>query len=183
MNEKKEMGIGFFFLILSLVYIGLSFSIKSFDPFGNSYITSKAMPQVIGGLVIIISVIHIISSYMKLLKERTAQKESAEQGSAQGIIPGNKAGGQKKILSLRSSRLMLLTTLLTAAYIFCFTRLGFIMSSVLFLLAEIFMLVPSEKRKKWAAFLIFFSAGIPVGLYFLFTKALSMFLPRGLIGW
>jgi hypothetical protein len=67
-------------------------------------------------------------------------------------------------------------------YIFLFARLGFILSTALFLLAEISLLIPAEKRKRWAGFIICFSAGLPVLLYLLFTKALSMFLPRGLLG-
>jgi hypothetical protein len=72
--------------------------------------------------------------------------------------------------------------LFICAYIFFFTRLGFILSSVLFLLAEISLLIPAEKRKRWAVFIVCFSAGLPVLLYLLFTKPLSMFLPRGLLG-
>jgi len=182
MNQKQEIGTGLFFLILSIVYIVLSFSINSFDPFGNSYITSKAMPQVIGGLVVVISLIHIIISYRKLKKEKAARTKSS--AGDQGFSAGSeKETSAKKIRFDKPFRIMVITILLTAAYIFCFTRLGFILSSVLFLLLQIFLLVPPEKRKKWAAFIICFSVAIPVGLYILFTKTLSMFLPRGLIGW
>jgi len=182
MNYKKEIGVGLFFLILSGVYIGLSFSIISFDPFGNSYITSKAMPQLLGGLVLAISVIHIIITYLKMIREKAAQKQSSDKDPC-SRIDSEKKSSAKKIRFDRASRLMLITILLTAAYIFCFTRLGFVLSSVLFLLLEIFMLVAPEKRRSWAIFIVCFSVGIPVGLYMLFTKALSMFLPRGLIGW
>ena len=173
MNHKQEIGTGLFFLVLSVFYIALSLPIKSFDPFGNSYLTSKAIPQVIGGLVFLISVIHIGISFGKLMKEKKAQTGSSHQNA------GSKTG---KIRFDKSFRLMLITILLIAAYIFFFTRLGFILSSILFLLVQIFVMVPPENRKKWAIFIVCFSICIPVGIYFLFTRVLAMFLPRGLVG-
>jgi hypothetical protein len=169
MNHKQEIGTGLFFLILSVSYLAGSFSISSFDPFGNSPVTSRAIPQLIGGLMAVLSVIHIAGNALKLKKART----------------GNEAQGSEakpRFTFNRSDRLMLLSVLFICAYVFLFTRLGFILSSALFLLAEIFLLIPAEKRKSWAAFVVCFSAVLPVLLYLLFTKPLSMFLPVGLLG-
>ncbi|MDR0324321.1 MAG: tripartite tricarboxylate transporter TctB family protein [Treponema sp.] len=179
MNQKHEIGVGIFFLLLSVFYIAQSLSIQSFDPFGNSFITSQAMPQVIGGLVFVISIAHIIIAFVKLQKEKAKQTESSAEDQSSSQV--GKAAGMKLRLT-KPVLLMLITILLTCAYIYCFTRLGFILSSVFFLMIQIFVLIPAEKRKKWAAFIVCFSITIPVGLYLLFTRVLSMFLPRGLFG-
>jgi putative tricarboxylic transport membrane protein len=170
MNHKQEIGTGLFFLSLSVFYIWHSFAIQSFDPFGNSFITSQAMPQVIGGLVFVVSAIHIAIHFGKLLKEKTPSQDTGTRAVSAGVLFD------------KSFWMTLITVLLIAAYIFCFTRLGFILSSILFLLAQIFLLTPAEKRWKFAAFIVCFSIVAPVGLYFMFTKVLSMFLPRGLLG-
>jgi len=171
MNHKQEIGTGLFFLLLSVFYIGHSFTIKSFDPFGNSFLTSQAIPQVIGGLVVVVSVIHIIISVKKLQREKALPiQDTVTQAGSVSIQFG------------KSFWMTLVTILLIGAYIFCFTRLGFILSSVLYLLPQIFVLTPAEKRKQFAAFIVGVSILTPVGLYFLFTKVLSMFLPRGLLG-
>jgi putative tricarboxylic transport membrane protein len=158
MNHKRELGIGVFFLILSGTYLLGSLSISIFDPFGNNTLNSQSIPQLLGVMMAVLSVIHIAGNAFAGKREKAGE-----------ITIG------------RPQRLMLLSVLFIAAYIFLFTRLGFILSSALFLGAEIFLLIPAKKRKTWAV--VCFSAGLPVLLYLLFTKALTIFLPRGLIGW
>jgi hypothetical protein len=177
MNYKQEVGVGIFFLVLAALYFTGSFSIATFDPFGNSALTSRAIPQLIGGLTAALSIIHITGNVLKMKK--TNRGGSSSEGTAREAETADRQGGFKPG---GSGRLMLLSVLFICAYIFFFTRLGFILSTVLFLLAEISLLIPSEKRKRWAVFTICFSVGLPVLLYLLFTKPLSMFLPRGLIG-
>jgi hypothetical protein len=170
MNRKQEIGTGLFFLVLAALYLAGSLSISSFDPFGNSPLTSRAIPQLIGGLMAFLSVIHIAGN---ALKPKGPHDETVQEAEATG----------KRRFGLdRSGRLMLFSVLFMCVYIFFFTRLGFILSTALFLLAEIFLLIPAEKRKSWAAFIVSFSAVLPVLLYLLFTKPLSMFLPVGLLG-
>jgi putative tricarboxylic transport membrane protein len=167
MNYKREIGVGIFFLILAGLYLAGSLSISSFDPFGNSTLTSKAIPQLIGGLMAVLSIVHIAENALKLKRARTT--------------PGTETASGSRFKFSRSGWLMLLSVLFICAYIFLFTRLGFILSTILFLLAEIFLLIPAEKRKRWSVFIICFSIGLSILLYLLFTK-LSMFLPRGLLG-
>lgn len=168
MNHKQEIGIGIFFLTLAALYLAGSLSISTFNPFGNRGLTSQSIPQLLGGLTAVLSLIHIAANIISLNKSKAASPESD--------------GKKPKIRLDKSLRLMLLSVLFICIYVFLFTRLGFILSSVLFLLAEIFLLIPAERRKSWAPFIICFSIGLPVLLYLLFTKPLAMFLPRGLLG-
>ncbi|GHU29763.1 hypothetical protein AGMMS50256_15330 [Betaproteobacteria bacterium] len=167
MNYKQEIGVGIFFFILAALYLAGSLSISSFDPFGNSTLTSKAIPQLLGGLMAVLSIAHITGNALKLKRAQAARRTEAV------MSPRFKLN--------RSGWLMLLSVLFICAYIFLFTRLGFILSTILFLLAEIFLLIPAGKRKRWAIFIICFSIGLSILLYMLFTK-LSMFLPLGLLG-
>ncbi|MDR3172713.1 MAG: tripartite tricarboxylate transporter TctB family protein [Treponema sp.] len=177
MNYKQEMGVGIFFLVLATLYLAGSLTISSFDPFGNSTLNSRAIPQLIGGLIAVLSIIHITGNILRM-------KKSTYSGTpAEGTARETEAADSPGILKIgKSGRLMLLSVLFICAYIFFFTRLGFILSTILFLLAEISLLIPAEKRKRWTVFIICFSVGLPVLLYLLFTKPLSMFLPRGLLG-
>jgi hypothetical protein len=177
MNYKQELGVGIFFLVLAVLYLAGSLSISAIDPFGNSTLSSRAIPQLIGGMIAVLSGIHIIGNILKMKKANRGGPSSGE--TAEGTKAADKPGGFR---IGRPGRLMLVSVLFICAYIFFFTRLGFILSSVLFLLAEISLLIPAEKRKRWAVFTVCFSAGLPVLLYLLFTKPLSMFLPRGLLG-
>ena len=170
MNFKREIGTGIFFLVLAALYFWGSLSISTFDPFSKGGLDSRSIPQMLSILIAGLSIVHITGNLLKLKKVQ-ARTESDAQAAEKMVF---KFG--------RSQRLMVITVLLICMYIFCFTRLGFILSSILYLLAEIFLLIPAEKRKKWAIFTVCFSAGVPVVIYFLFTKLLSMFLPRGLLG-
>jgi len=169
MNSKREIGTGIFFLVLAALYFWGSLYISTFDPFAKGGLDSRSTPQMLSILVAGLSIIHIATNLLKLKKAEPEAGSGAQAGKAAFKFE-------------RSQRLMAITVLLICAYIFCFTRLGFILSSILFLLAEIFLLIPAENRKKWALFTVCFSVGVPVVIYFLFTKLLSMFLPRGLLG-
>jgi hypothetical protein len=124
-------------------------------------------------LAVFAILISLIQNISVLVKEK--------KGGAGDSPPeaGEKTGGFKIDRSLVQ---MFLSLFIICAYIFFFQRLGFILSSVLFLLAETFLLTSRDKRKKWAPLIICLSTGLPVLIYFLFTKSLSLFLPRGLLG-
>ena len=174
MNFKREIGLGFFFLVLAVLYFIGSLSISTFDPFssgrGGIILTSRSVPQMLSLMVAVLSVIHIISNVVKM-KKKESQAGTDDQTIKKATFTFD-----------RTRRLMVINILLIFAYIFCFTRLGFIVSTFLFLFAEIFLLIPAVKRKSWAIFTVCFSLGVPVLLYLLFTKLLTMYLPRGLIG-
>lgn len=177
MNYRKEIGVGIFFLCLAVLYFICTFSISTFDPFASSRIgfqlDSRSVPQVLALMLGSLGIIYIIGNFLKL------QKVNSPEGDNAGPKP-------KKTFAFkfdRTQRLMVLTVALISAYIFFFNTLGFILSSVLYLLAQMFLLIPPEKRKKWAIFTVCFSAGMPVVIYLIFTKAISMYLPRGLLYW
>ncbi len=66
-----------------------------------------------------------------------------------------------------------------AFYVAAFKALGFILSSVLFLLGSITFLTPKEKRNWfWISGL---SAGIPIAVYFLFVSGFKLNLPPGIL--
>jgi len=172
MEHKKEIGVGIFFLVFSAVYFILTLGIRAFDPFAAGragiQLTSQSIPQTVAVLVAALSVIHIISNVLKLRKAEA----------------GTQSGGEKKPFTFkfdRPQRIMLITIVLIFAYIFLYVRLGFVISSIIFLLGQIFLMLPADKRIKWAPFSICLSLVSPVLIYLLFTRVLGVFLPRGLL--
>jgi len=175
MEHKKEIGVGIFFLVFSAVYFILTLGIRAFDPFAAGragiQLTSQSIPQTVAVLVAALSLIHIITNVLKL------RKAEAGTQSAQ-------SSGEKKPFAFkfdRPQRIMLITIVLIFAYIFFYVRLGFVVSSSLFLLGQIFLMLPADKRIKWAPFSICLSLVSPVLIYLLFTRVLGVFLPRGLL--
>jgi hypothetical protein len=168
MDAKRELKIGIVFFVIALLYFVGTFSISTFSPFGNRGLSSRSIPQLIAGLALILSFIHSAANILKM------KKEAAVQGGAKDECPAEK--------NTFSTKSLLVSLGLISLYVLLFQRLGFVAATISYLLAECFFLTPKEKRKKWALFICCFSLGVPVFLYILFTKYLSLFLPKGILG-
>ena len=66
-----------------------------------------------------------------------------------------------------------------ALYTFLYERLGFILSTVVFMALEIAVLEVDRKRWLWAVPLVIL---LPIALYGLFVKLLGVTLPAGVLG-
>ena len=76
-------------------------------------------------------------------------------------------------------RAVFIIAAMLAFYVAAFKALGFILSSVLFLLGSISFLTPKGKRNWfWIAGL---SVGIPIAVYFLFVSGFKLKLPPGIL--
>ena len=65
-------------------------------------------------------------------------------------------------------------------YMALLSTLGFMISSVLFLIATMLLLTPAEKRN--IPLILILSVVVSVGVYYLFVYGLDMVLPRGILG-
>lgn len=184
---KKEIGVGIFFLLLSIAYIAGASKISTFTPFGNRGLDSRSVPELLGILTIILSVTHIIQTSLKGRKLKRIQKESlissAKECDREEDASGESHKGTilnriEKVISVR----LLISLIYLAVYIAVYQPLGFILSSTFFLMAESFLMTNKDERKKWALFIVLFSAGVSVLIYFIFTKYLTLILPSGILG-
>lgn len=73
-----------------------------------------------------------------------------------------------------------LTVALIGLYVIAFNKVGFIISTIIYLFAQILVLTPKEKRN-WLTISII-SLVTPFALYTLFTHVISSPLPKGLFG-
>jgi len=186
-DAKKEIGVGLFFLFLAISYIIGSTSISTFTPFGNRGLDSRSVPVLIGTLTVILSILHIFQVYMRdrklrnLHAENTVKSEKIEDQNDHEIYESTKISIINRIDNVISIKLIL-SLLYLVIYIALYQSIGFILSSIFFLIAESFLLVNKNNRKKWALFIILFSIGISIIIFFIFTKYLSLFLPSGILG-
>jgi len=182
--NKKELGVGIFFAVLSIFYIAESRNVSTFTPFGNRGLDSQSIPAMIGWLSIALSAILIVSTILKDRKERKGSVEQQEQicdpDQVACIDPpaGAKLQGLLQVVPLK----LLLSLLFLFFYFLFYQRIGFILSSIFYLVAQSFLLTEKGKRKKWALFIILFSIGVSVLIYFIFTRYFTLFLPRGILG-
>lgn len=71
------------------------------------------------------------------------------------------------------------TIVLVGLYCFCFRPAGFLLDTVVYLFAQILILVPKEKRKIWKILLIDVTATVVI--YLIFTRGFAVRLPQGLV--
>lgn len=155
----KQYGEGLFILILGLFSIVMfyhSFSIKRLssasDAAGPGF-----MPKVIFGAMMILAV--LLAADYTIRMRGAAKKEKIGGGSAvRGLIS---IGG-------------------VFIFIFLMDKIGFFLSSILYLYFEIWFLGPEEKRRPlaWAAISVLFC----IAVYYLFRYRVYVQLPKGILG-
>jgi hypothetical protein len=87
-----------------------------------------------------------------------------------------------KTAGRKATFLLVVSLALLGAYIFLFQKIGFILSTILYLMFSVTLLTPAAKRRRLMPFIVLFSSGVPFLIYFIFTKYLSLILPRGILG-
>ena len=75
---------------------------------------------------------------------------------------------------------MILSFFVLFMYIFLLEKIGFIIMTALFLVAEINLLTPKEKRNYILSLAV--GIGVSILLYCIFNKALHILLPTGIFG-
>ncbi len=167
-DVKKDIAVSLFFMLVAIAYLMGTRSISVFSPFGNQGLDSKSIPIMIGGLMIVFSLMFLAVTLLNYRKEKASAAPSVQ---AQPVASG-----------VRIPFKLLASLVLLCLYIVCYQPVGFVISSAAYLILESFLLTPADKRKKWAIFIVLFSIGFTGGIYILFSKYLSLFLPIGILG-
>lgn len=172
----KNTKVGIFFIALSLIYMLGTSQIVSFTPFGNRGLDSKSIPQMLGILMLVLASMQIAVTVQQNKREIAdpcknsfAEEEKEEKRAAQGII--------KRINPTVTGCIALLLL-----YVVVYSRLGFILSTVGYLVFSIALLTPADKRKKMLLFIVPFAILFTLAVYMLFTRYLTLFLPSGVLG-
>ena len=161
---KKDMLCAAFTVAVGVFMLYFSKDIAVNLNAASNQFNSSSYPKLVSVLVILLGLVLAVGTFVK--------------GKRAGTISpsGEKAKWDFKTL-LRSD---FISVLLILAYVLCFKKVGFIISSVCFMLAETFILSTKENRKPWLIVLI--SVVFPIVVYFAFTKFFSVSLPKGFLG-
>ncbi len=186
-DSKKEIGVGVFFFVFAIAYMVGASKISTFTPFGNRGLDSRSVPELLGILTIILSITYMVQVWFKERKLKKILEESGANSAQVGdqkettATPESKGTIISRINNVMPTKLIL-SLIFLAVYTALYQPLGFILSSIFFLIAESFLLVNKDERKKWILFIVLFSVGISIFIYFIFTKYLTLVLPSGILG-
>lgn len=184
-DSKKEIGVGVFFLVFAIAYMVGASKISTFTPFGNRGLDSRSVPELLGILTIILSVTYMVQVWLKerklkrMLEERGV--DSVQEADQKDAVLESKGTIVSRINNVMPIKLVF-SLIFLAVYTALYQPLGFILSSIFFLIAESFLLVNKDERKKWTLFIVLFSIGVSIFIYFIFTQYLTLVLPSGILG-
>ena len=157
----KDLIFGGAALILSVFYLSASVQVKTRPKLTPGYASARIIPILLGTLLAVLSVICLVQGVRKL-------KTKPEAGEAPQAQP------QKGDLTA-----VVLTFAVIIAYIAVLSKLGFCLSTALYLFVQMLVLAPKDKRNYalFAAVSVLFTAVIFVA----FRIGLQQLLPRGVI--
>ena len=158
----QNIVIGGIVIAFSVAMLFASSSIRV-DKFSSSPVDNAAfLPRLIFGVLIVIGVVLIIMGIqdIKKNKEKLLEGEALEKVS-------------KETLRSLGALLML------AVYILCFKPVGFIISSIVYLVAMMFYMTKKEDRKP--ILFIIISVVMTLVVYFCFKQFLYIYLPAGIL--
>jgi len=186
-DSKKEIGVGIFFLVFAIAYMAGASTISTFTPFGNRGLDSRSVPELLGILTIILSMTHLAQVFLKERKLKRIRKDNKTNDEEVCSFKDDICVVSKKgtVLSSIDSVMpikLVISLIFLAIYTALYQPVGFILSSIFFLIAESFLLSKKGERKKRALFIILFSIGVSVVIYYIFTEYLTLILPSGILG-
>jgi len=165
---RKNLISGAILFVIGLAYFALTFSIKKFKGLGATPIDARFVPQLWGGMLMVLSAMVFIRG----LREYFSLKKAGKLPKGEGLHVKQWVIDNREIV---------MTFLALLIYIALLPSIGFVIMSALFIFAECMILTKKEARKPISALIL----GIVVAVIvdYIFVKMLFVLLPTGLIGW
>lgn len=157
MNKKyKDVIIGAVLAVLSTGYLLMSFQIKLTNI--DRVVGSRMFPQICGTIILILSVCLIVGGMQRAKK---AQPEAA----------GERKNYTRTILVLGSY----------AAYIFLMDKIGFTVSSILYLFSQMVVMGKWPVSRKSLLLYLVIAVAVSAAIYVMFNNVFMLILPKA--GW
>jgi putative tricarboxylic transport membrane protein len=151
---------GGFLLILAIALFFGSFGVQRLT---ISRIGSGFVPQVVAVILAVVSIGVIRNGVIALKFHLNERKDKKEENKEQANMKG-----------------FALTLVLLLAYLFTLTTVGFLITTTVYLFAQMLILATKEQRK--IPLLIGISVVTSVTVYFIFLKVFQLVLPAGILG-
>ena len=159
LNKYKEVVSGIFMLTVSVFYLVNAFKIKILS---RAVFNASMFPKILGVSLAVLSIAQIVGAIMKMRKTAPA----AEGVRATGIS--------------RAGKLRVAATLVALIIYLAFMRkVGFLIMTVFYVLAQILILTPRGKLS--IPLLLILSIVFPAAVYLLFVYGFQLLLPMGLL--
>lgn len=163
-HRYKEIILGLYMIALASFYLYHAGFIKAR---ATVSVNAKLIPQLLGGLVIVLGVLQLANGVKYLISVRKQDKEEGNTPTFVGAQEGKDAIP------------VILTFAIILGYALTFEWLGFIISSVLCMFCQMWVLTPKSRFKPFRFAAI--SVIVAVVVYIAFKKGLDLSLPEGVL--
>ena len=186
-DKRKEVWTSVFFIGLSIVYFWGTFSIRDYNAFGVTVLSSASVPRALAVILLILSLLHIaqIMSDSKIEKSDFVNNTiTTDNQKIQGVdIQKELAEAEKMENSGKvCNQDVVLTVAFLILYIIGLSYLGFIISTFVYIVIQSELMTQRDKRKKRFLKSTILSIIATITIYFLFNNLLSLLLPVGVFG-
>jgi len=165
--RNKDSITGIVLAAFSVIYLYLSQGIKVFTGPGRDPLSAKFVPVLFGALLLMCACLLIIRGV------RDAKKQSGQERTKGSFAR-----------AVRDNLEVILTFATLAVYLMIMKPVGFLLSSVLFIVAEAIILTPPEKRKDKKTILLALVIAIVMSVLadYVFADIFHVMLPEGILG-
>ena len=200
-NNRKEILSSIFFVVCAIAYFCGTFSIRDYNAFGVTVLSSASVPRALAVGLAVLGLINAVT-YINKEKEDKAiateksQEEQVAKASVENVATNadtKKAGGVDVDKALADAEKMedpevlsrkdiILTVVNLVVYALLLDPLGFIISTIVYIFAQGVLMTKIAERKKKIIPIAILSVVSSVVIYFLFNNLLLLMLPEGLFG-
>ena len=157
--KKKDIQSAIVIILFAIAFYGFSFQIQATT---SDVLGSRFFPQAAAVGLVILGLVQIVRSFTSKEELTPEQEEKLK-----------KTG--------RINKPLVLTTVLLFAYYFLCVNIGFLFTSILYLLGSSWVLMPEEERKSKKALIVVFLVSVifPIFLNTVFYRVFNIKLPVG----
>ena len=173
MKKYKDIISGSFLFVVGLVYFALSFTIKL--SFIDRVVGSRMFPQIIGILMMALSLYIVISGVLSLRRAEAAAKQESEKTLME---KGEEAENAGEDTSRKGSIKVVLVLLSFGLYCLLLDGIGFSISTILYLFSQMILMGDGKPSVKRLAFYAALSVAVSVCVYYMFNTGFNLILPK-----
>lgn len=165
-----DFATGIFFLLLSVFYFSQISTIEIID---SGSVDAAFIPKLVAGAMCLLSICQITASVIKLKKGAGREMQVREENGKQELA---EAGAQASI----EWKSTILTAVLLLIYVALFEKIGFVITTMVYLFLQLLILAPERKPKQIAVFAVS-SVAAAFLLQYVFIHLLFVMLPEGIL--
>lgn len=167
-DGRNDLLTGLIFCLFSGSYFFIATQIQIPGSMKASLLDAASIPKLWGAMMFILGIIILIRGVVKMNGAKKA-----------GYVPETGDVVEKVKKGIWEARSAIAMFVILFIYIAMLQPVGFLVSTILFLFGEFFVLTRKEERKLWVIAVMALVFG--VAIYSLFRYGFSMPLPRGIV--